>query len=184
MRILPLALSFVVIACACVPARADDASFARAMQQLSAAKDDYARWCALGFAAKENLNQGFDMQAKSFAEELEQLAPKHLKDWNYGNAIQDSNIVLGRLALKAGDIEEAKRRLLSSGQSKGSPQMNSFGPNMTLAKDLLIVGEREVVLAYFRLCKAFWGMERGRLDAWSKDVEEGRTPDFGANLVY
>jgi len=32
-------------------------------------------------------------------EELERLAPKYRKDWNYGNAVQDFNLVLGRLAL-------------------------------------------------------------------------------------
>jgi hypothetical protein len=62
--------------------------------------------------------------------------------------------------------------------------MNSFGPNMSLAKDLLEKGEREVVLEYFELCRKFWKLHTGRLDDWSRDVKAGRIPDFGANLVY
>ena len=36
-----------------------------------------------------------------------------------------------------GRIEEAKRHLLAAGRSSGSPVLGSFGPNMSLAKDLL-----------------------------------------------
>ena len=140
-------------------ARSEPASYDKAMIELKTAKDDYSRWCALGHAAKESLNQGHDAEAKSLAEELERLAPQYPKDWNYGNAVQDFNIVQGRLALKAGDVEAAKKRLLAAGHSPGSPQMNSFGPNMTLARDLLAKGEKAVVLEYFDLCKKFWKLE-------------------------
>src|SRR4051812_21243572 len=165
-------------------AGSDSASYDKAMAALKSAKDDYSRWCALGHATKESLNQGHDAEAKSLAEELERLAPQYPKDWNYGNAIQDFNIVLGRLALKAGDVEAAKKHLLAAGDSPGSPQMNSFGPNMTLAKELLAKGEKTVVLEYFDLCKKFWKLENGKLEEWKKDIEQGRGPDFGANLVY
>jgi hypothetical protein len=62
--------------------------------------------------------------------------------------------------------------------------MNSFGPNMSLAKDLLEKGEREVVLEYFELCRKFWKMDNGRRNDWSQEVKAGKIPDFGANLVY
>ena len=63
-------------------------------------------------------------------------------------------------------------------------QMNSFGPNMMLAKDLLEKGERDTVLQYFELCRKFWKMDWGKLNQWSKEVRMGQTPDFGANLIY
>lgn len=62
--------------------------------------------------------------------------------------------------------------------------MDSFGPNMTLAKDLLEKGEKKVVLDYFELCRKFWEARFSKLDAWKSDVEAGRMPDFGANLDY
>lgn len=166
----------------------------KAMEELNSSKDDYSRWCALNRAAKESLNQGHDPDAISFAEEMERLAPKYTKDWNYGNAIQDFNIVLGRLDLKSGDTAKAKKHLLAAGHSKSSPQMDTFGPNMTLAKELLVKGEKDVVLEYFELCRKFWAKDKDtdsldamhseRLDQWKKDVENGRIPDFGANLDY
>ena len=64
-------------------------------------EEQYTQWCALGGAAKASLNKGDDRAAKASAEELARLAPKYPKDWNYGNAVQDANVVLGRLALKA-----------------------------------------------------------------------------------
>jgi hypothetical protein len=55
---------------------------------------------------------------------------------------------------------------------------------MSLAKDLLERGEVEAVLNYFESCRLFWKMGGARLDAWSKDVQAGNIPNFGANLRY
>ena len=63
--------------------------------------------------------------------------------------------------------------LRASGATPGSPQLNSFGPNMSLASDLLQQGETEAVLAYFELCRVFWTMGGSRLDAWTQDVLAG-----------
>jgi hypothetical protein len=135
-------------------------------------------------AAKQSFEVGKIDDARKYANELLALAPKYPQDWNYGNAIQDGNLVLGRIALKEGKTEEAKRFLIEAGKSPGSPQLNSFGPNMSLARDLLEKGEREVVLQYFDLCRTFWKMDYGSLDRWTKDVKAGKIPDFGANLVF
>lgn len=151
---------------------------------LSAAKTETERFYALGHAARKALKDGKTTEARALAEELAQAAPKHKDDWNYGNAVQDSNQVLGSLALAAGDLPEARKRLLASADSRGSPQMNSFGPNMTLAKDLLAKGEKEVVLQYFERCGTFWKMGAEKLAAWTEAVRKGETPEFGANLRY
>ena len=106
--------------------------------------------------------------------------------WNYGNRVHHGNLVLGRIALRKGNIEEAKSRLIAAGNTPGSPQLNSFGPNMALAKALLEIGEREVVVEYFKLCSKFWKSERAKasLDNWGVLAEAGRIPDFRANLDY
>jgi hypothetical protein len=62
--------------------------------------------------------------------------------------------------------------------------MNSFGPNVSLAKDLLEKGERDAVIQYLELCRKFWKMDNGRLDQWIKEIKAGKVPQFGANLVY
>src|SRR6478736_3053711 len=99
--------------------------YAKALTALRSATSDEDRFYVLCEAAKLSLEQGNDAEAKAFAEELELLTPKFKGNWNYGNAIQDANLVLGRLALKAGDPATACQRLLAAGHSPGSPQMNS-----------------------------------------------------------
>ena len=112
------------------------------------------------------------------------MAPKYKARGRNGNAIHDSNLVLGRLAVREGNIEAAKAYLVEAGRTPGSPNLNSFGPNVSLAKDLLEKGETEIVIAYFEACKTFWEMDRGRLDSWIALAREGKIPYFGANLDY
>ncbi len=104
--------------------------------------------------------------------------------WNYGNAIHDANVAMGEVALHNGDVKAAAGYLLAAGKTPGSPNLNSFGPNMTLARDLILAGDRKSVLEYFQLCGAFWKMDRGRLTDWSSTVVQGGMPNFGANVLY
>jgi len=99
------------------------------------------------------------------------------------DGVHHAQIVLGRVALVNGDLKEAKERLMLAGQTAGSPALNSFGPNMALAKELLDKGERETVIKYFQECAAFW-MQKDKLDQWTAQVKAGETPQFGANLIY
>lgn len=145
---------------------------------------EYIGWVALADAAMKNVEDGELEEGKSEAQELLRLAPKYPKDWNFGNAIHKGNLVLGRVALRAGDTEGAKKFLLEAGKTPGSPHLNSFGPNMTLAKELLEKGESAAVLEYFQLCSTFWEMGREKLREWSGLVKKGVVPDFGANLSY
>ena len=111
-------------------------------------------------------------------EYAEKMLSQNSPGWNYGNNIHHGNIILGRIALKRNDIEKAKEHLIKAGQTPGSPQLNSFGPSMGLAKDLLEKGEKDVVLRYFALCSKFWAMKQDRLDKWTALVKAGMTPDF------
>jgi hypothetical protein len=123
-------------------------------------------------------------------------------------AIFFGNMLQGQVALRRGDLETARSRLLSSGNTPGSPQLNSFGPNMSLARDLLTDGAevpiaglarraarlprqnvtssdaRQTVLEFFDLCRVFWTMGGDRLQQWSQQVRAGVVPDFGSNLYY
>ena len=157
-----------------------------ALKKLQGATTDEDRFYALDDAAKEGYALGHYDEARQYALQLQEAATRFQKDWNYGNAIQDSNEVLGRLALREGRMEEAKADLLAAGRSPGSPVMNSFGPNMSLANDLLQKGEKDVVIQYLELCRVFWlkKCEFGKLDRWEADIRAGHQPDFGANLVY
>ena len=120
-------------------------------------------------------------KARQFAESMLQRAGEGRID---GNLVHHGNLVLGRIALAEGNVKAAKFRLVAAGNTPSESNLSTFGPNMTLAKELLEKSEREVVLKYFRLCSRFWDMNDGRLEEWAALVEEGKIPDFGANLVY
>jgi hypothetical protein len=119
-------------------------------------------------------------KARAYAERLMAEATSA----NYGNAVHKSNLVLGRIAVREGRIGDAVKFLQASGATGGSPTLNSFGPNMLLAGDLLAAGQKDAVLAYFEQCRAFWKMGGEKLDRWSQEVKAGVVPNFGANLVY
>lgn len=131
--------------------------------------------------AKVAIAIGDTDSAKKYAN---QMLEDDQEDWNTGNNVHAGNCILGLAALKEDNVEEAKKRLLAAGATKGSPQLNSFGPNLTLAKALLKKGESKVVLEYLELCRKFWEMGGERLDTWTEDIENNRAPDFNANLNY
>ncbi len=125
--------------------------------------------------------------AKNYATELLNLAASSdVGDFfrNDGNAIHHGNLILGQVALQTGDLDQAKERLILNARIYGSPQLDSFGPNMSLAKELLERGEREVVLQFFMLCAKFWELGSDRLAEWIRQVRAGELPVFGANLRY
>lgn len=132
-------------------------------------------------------SRGDFIGSKTLAEEYLTLAEQFKKNWNYGNAIHHANLMLGRIALKEGNVKLAKSFLLKAGQTPGSPQLNSFGPNMLLAKELLELGETDVVLEYLELCAKFWQPQFQQMwgfQEWKKQIENGQLPDFKANLYY
>ena len=153
-------------------------------QRLADAQSDRERFYPMNAIAKLSFELGDHGAAEQFARKALTVARDYPEDWNYGNAIHDGHMVLGRVALARGDRKEAKSRLLLAGQTPGSPQLGSFGPNVSLARDLFDAGERETVLEYFRLCRLFWKSERRPLEEWIVALERGGRPDFGNNLRY
>jgi hypothetical protein len=121
-------------------------------------------------------------KARRYATMQLEGAPLHQRGtpqaWNYGNLLHHGNLTLGRVALREGDIESAKTHLLEAGQTPGSPQLNSYGPDMRLARELLQKGERQSVIEFMRLCAAFWDSRFSRLKEWIALVEQDEIPDF------
>ena len=144
--------------------------------------DKENRGYALPQLAKAAVKAGALDKASLYANEL--LASAHAGDWNDGNAIHDGNMVRGLVALRSGNVEQAAKDLIEAGKTSGSPQLNSFGPNMTLASELLEKGQRDAVLEYLTLCKKFWTLGGSQLDTWIDAIRTGGKPDFGANLVF
>ena len=117
-------------------------------------------------------------KARELAERALVLAPSFRQDWNYGNAIHLGHTVLGLLALRNEDVTLAIEELRKSGDTPGSPQLNSFGPTMQLAKEMLKRGEKDEVLFYLQQCRKFWNRGNARLDLWEQKILSGQIPNF------
>lgn len=174
-------------------ARSDDARKALAKQRLeqdeiffarvSALKDPrFADWklAALAAVAKAAIDADDGDRAQRFADEL--LSQGTVARPLDGQFVHDSHSILGRVALRRNNVAEAKRQLLEAGKVTGGGTLTSFGPNMTLAKELVEKGERETVVSYLEACRKFW--PNPRLAEWIKTIQSGGTPEFGPNLNY
>jgi tetratricopeptide (TPR) repeat protein len=141
-------------------------------------------------------------KAETYAKDLLNMAKQFQTNWNHGNAIYDGNSVLGLVTLQKNVISQnnehehisanaglwvrqleqnttqAKQYLLAAGESKGSPQLDSFGPNMLLAQKLLELGEKETVLQHLDQLGKFWKMDEGNLAKWKEQIQRGETPKF------
>jgi hypothetical protein len=146
-----------------------------------------ARIHALPQLAKAAFDAREFEEARNFARELlSSAASSDLPEFfrNGGNAVHHGNLILGRVALQSGDLIQARERLIAAGRTSGSPQLNSFGPNMAPARELLERGERGAVLEFFDLCEKFWQHGSDRLGEWKRQVNAGEVPEFGPNLRY
>jgi len=148
---------------------------------------ELGRFMRIDQLATESYGRGRWSEAEALALEGLGLAERYAGNWNYGNVIHNSHQILGLLHLREGEQEEAVKSLLAAGRSPGSPQLNSFGPKMVLATELLRRGERGPVLQYLDLVALFWtkksapypevGIANKRLiKQWKVEIMAGRLP--------
>ena len=104
------------------------------------------------------------------------LAELYPCNWNYGNAIHDGYRILGLVSLRRGDLDRAAWFLLDASKSKGSMQLNTFGPNLDLANRLLRQGRDKEVLAYLEQVQHFWQFHEGTLPRWIDEIKRGKSP--------
>ncbi|MGD9682688.1 MAG: tetratricopeptide repeat protein [Candidatus Obscuribacterales bacterium] len=131
--------------------------------------DRLADLAELAFHAKE-----FEKASKYAQQRLKAQNRRGTTQCN--DASHKCHTILGRLALRNGKLEEAKRHILKSGAVTGSAVLNSFGPGFDLAKELLEKGEREVVLEYLALCERFWKPRDNLLYEWREQINAGAMP--------
>src|SRR6266404_5865228 len=87
--------------------------------EVIAGRDPIARNPFLPRLAKAAFAADDYVRAERYAEEALEAA-LHGVFWWTGDAVHQGNIVLGRLAMRRNDIEEAKRRLIAAGKTSGS----------------------------------------------------------------
>lgn len=148
--------------------------------------------------ARTALKAGDTATATKYASELlEKNAGKSPFNysWNYGNVVYEGNQILGLAALKEGRIAAAKQYLIAAGHTPGSPTLDSFGPEMILAQELLKKGEKQVVLDFLDLVAGFWatpkastpdkflGMYKSnaaKIQRWKAEIRAGKNASLDA----
>jgi len=116
--------------------------------------------------------------AIQFINEYLELADLYRGNWNYGNAIHDSYRYLGLISYSQGDLNEAAKNLIKAGESTGSPQLSTFGPELDLANLLLHADKTEEVKVYLNGIKKFWEMDNGVVDSWLNQISSGEKPEL------
>jgi hypothetical protein len=155
-----------------------------AMQANVAAMKGEQHLYALSDLVKQAVRESKFDDAKAIAKEMLGAAAKAPDNQLSGRATFDANLALGSVALQEGDKKAAGHYLIAAAQAKGTPSLGSFGPNMTLARDLLNEGEGDTVLEFFRLMAISWPRESVQFGKWADQVRAGGKPDFGVYLVY
>jgi hypothetical protein len=150
----------------------------REVARLDAAIDERKRFYALPSAAVGAFHLGRYELASRLADEALAMAASYPTDWNYGNAIHAGHTVRGLVALHDGDRMRAIGELHEAGATRGSPQLNSFGPSMSLARALLRAGESQAVIAYLEQCRVFWEGGDAWIAIWEEKIRAGAVPNF------
>ena len=162
-------------------ARQMDPSLELAHLEMLAGKDATTRGAQLprlvraAFAARQYT------LAEGYAREALDAAKHGTFPWT-GDAIFEGNTILGRLALRKGDLRAADEYLIAAGKTPGSSSLDAIGPSMTLAHDLLMENQWEPVIGYLEECQQFWVPGARKLAEWLALTRARLIPDFGQNL--
>ena len=65
-----------------------------------------------------------------------------------------------------------------AGKSSGSPQLDSFGPELDLANLLLKQGKAAEVKSYLLDIQTFWKMDNGIVNEWIEAIDRNEKPEL------
>jgi tetratricopeptide (TPR) repeat protein len=163
------------------------ANAANALQEFERAyslegSSDYGRFLLLDNLATSAFDAAVVEKSRFYAEKLLQEADSYRGDPHYGTTVHNAYQVLGRVALLDGEVDKAKEHLISAATLSPHALRGLSFPSMSLALELLKLGEKEAVLEYLRLCGKFWNQKR--LQEWESQIQEDHIPDFGVFLNW
>ena len=157
-------------------------SSAATVREFMSVKTDSEWWHLAPYACRGLADLGRFDEARGLAQEMLNAEVGELRKVNVGTVHHFAHIVLGRIAVAAGDLEEAQRQLGLAGGVPSSPHLRSYGPDMRLADELLRAGRKDAVLRYLEQCEVLWGQMGLALSAWTDEVRAGRIPNWHQNF--
>jgi hypothetical protein len=129
-------------------------------------------------AASAAFELGQTAKAKAYASELLLEFGHDLTASTYEDSTHYGNIILGRIALREGDLVKAKEHLLIAGRTPKLAGRSYFVPDLNLARELFEKNEKETVVEYLQQCEAFYSDGRKLLQKWEQMIKRGQTPSF------
>jgi hypothetical protein len=111
-------------------------------------------------------------------ERAAELARQLVAEGGDGFAAKNAMHLLGRIALRRGDIAGAEAHLLEPVRGKTPATLRDLPPNMTLARELLEHGEKDAVIEFLRHFPTDQVPVREKVAGWIAQIERGEIPDF------
>ena len=109
--------------------------------------------------------------AQSAASELLERSDATVPDWEPDDFRQRAHTLLGFIALRLGDLDQAERELRLSAEVAETPVLGSFGPDLGLMWELLRRGRPEGAIFFAQQFGEFWsGPGRRSLDVDASDL--------------
>lgn len=98
-------------------------------------------------------------------------------------AIYKGNLILAQAALNSGDVASTGRYLLEAATARGVPNIEENGPDVSLARTLLQLGQSDAVLEYLDRCRGLWPQGTPVLARWETAIRAGRLPNFNNRAI-
>ena len=102
---------------------------------------------------------------------------------DHAGAVYTANLILAQTALENTDIANAKRYLLEAGLAGRVRNIETTGPDTSIANALLRLGERETVLEYLRRSHNVWPRGIVAIDRWEQAIRANRRPNFNNRSI-
>lgn len=138
------------------------------------------RYFCLSRLPRSSFNSGEFDKSEKFATEFIELTKEFPNEKRHtGFGLHTAYNVLGQLALKAGDLDTAKARLMQAASVPFADRLEEEGPDLYLAAELTKLNETKVVCEFLKNCKRLWGRssDASLLKIWQAEVAEGKVPD-------
>ncbi|MCA9813934.1 MAG: hypothetical protein KC652_02375 [Cyanobacteria bacterium HKST-UBA01] len=123
----------------------------------------------------------FDDTIKYAGELLKEVEELPADSLQYGSNFHRACLWIARVLFERGDIKRAKQWFIWSVKTRPSLYLCTAGPDLYLAEQFVLAGERQIVINYLTHASLFWN--EGILFDWIDQLKEGKKPDFSAYLI-
>jgi hypothetical protein len=132
---------------------------------------------------RESWMNGKPAEAAASARELLVLARRNPGEELHGDAVFDANIVLGKPALRRGNVKEAVHHLLTASGTPGSERLRQGQFELNLSRAIVDAGEREAA-AQFLERMAPKTIRDAQFQEWAAAIRKGINPDLIPTMTY